>query len=168
MLGFTIWQQLPYASLLFLVTRPGDISKKHLQASAECLNACLENMESKGIRRWYSWYPSNRVKSYSRFWQNNCPPMLARYSVSTEARVPKGRRSLWKVYREILDDRIWNFDIDIRVATLRPQLQTDSVDYGSNPEGSEGVFFKKKTGRDKKFRKNFTLCIMKLLGITQH
>ena len=75
--------------------------------------------------KWYTWMRADSLKANLKIWSSLQASRLRRYYSYTECVVPANVKTPWSMYFEILDDRVWPFEIIIRCTTLNAEYQKD-------------------------------------------
>lgn len=120
-LGLYPWKEIPFGTILFLVTKPGISNSFHPLKTGvlACLDKCYEIGESLGIFEYYSLRLRRNSNRSLALWEKYATPRVRKYVVFEEYCIKAGKKPNCPAYWAIAEKRVWPLDVSIRRTTLK-------------------------------------------------
>lgn len=119
-IGCHRWEALPYATITFMMTNDNSsFFSSQKNGLHQCLIKLLETSEKYSIYKFYSAQKERPNAFSGRGWSFSSDSTLNQYHSYTEAVIPKNCTPTDRIYRQILENRAWPYNINIRVLIHR-------------------------------------------------
>lgn len=123
-LGIHFWPSLPYSTVNYMFVRKVEkaFNTKN-NGLVFCLHKALRHGELNGIKAHYSVQRYRGIKHKERSWRAFDTQLTKKYYSTLELVVPKNTKSKYSIVQELLDDRVWPYDLGVWCGRLKPEYE---------------------------------------------